>query len=217
MPSGRSPNGERGFVSKRYDDYVVERLAALMDAMAERFDDDPWFEGVSMQESAIGLSEVNSVKYGYTPEKYRDALIRILINTKKSFRTSQVFWYMNFLAGNQAYLSDIGKAIIPHKIIMGGPDILPDSKVLTSRVYPFYEEFKDELTLFSSIQYDSYRHLHANEGFETEFWTPKEVFLWGKENLHIDYCFWNVPENSSRKGAYSWNDAKPIILEYANF
>lgn len=217
LPSGRSANGERGFVSKRYDDYVVERFAALMNAMAKRFDDEPWFEGVSIQESAIGLSDENSLKYGYTPEKYRDALIKILTNTKKSFQSSQVFWYMNFLAGNQTYLSEVGKAIIPHKIVMGGPDILPDSKVLTGRVYPLYEEFKDELTLFSSVQYDSYQHLHAGEGFETEFWTPEEVFLWGKENLHIDYCFWNIPKSPSKKGAYSWNDAKPVIFEYATF
>lgn len=214
IPSGRSRNGERGFISKRYDDYVVERILALMGAMAKKFDDHPWFEGVSFQESAIGLTKENMEKYGYTPEKYRDALIDILIGMKQRFKSSQVFWYMNFLEGGRAYISDVAAAIAPHKILMGGPDILPDSKVLNKMAYPFYEEFKDELLLFCSVQYDSYRHQHADENAETTYWTLEEIYLWGRENLYIDYCFWNVPGKPMAEGAYDWDDAKPVILKY---
>jgi hypothetical protein len=216
VPSGLSMNGEEGFISKRWDDFVVRKISDLMDAMAREFDDEPWFEGVAFQESAIGVNDTNLVKYEYTPEKYRDALIQLLINMKSSFKSSQVFWYMNYLAKKQEYIRNIANAIVPYKVIMGGPDILPDNSSLSRMTYPFYEEFNDKLTLFCSIQNDSYHHLHATEGYNTKFWTLEELLLWGRDNLHINYCFWNYSKWNFEEGAYNWYDAKPVILKYSN-
>ena len=62
---------------------------------------------------------------GYTPEKYRDALIKILTESSQAMDQSQVFWYMNHLEGNEGYPGDIAQAIISCRVVMGGPDILP--------------------------------------------------------------------------------------------
>ncbi len=216
VPSGKSMNGEEGFVAKRWDSFVVDKISDLMEAMAQRFDAEPWFEGVAFQETAIGLNDYNSNLYNYTPEAYRDALIDMLINTKTSFKSSQVFWYMNFLAGHQGYIRSVANAIAPHKVLMGGPDILPDSYSLNNLVYSFYPEFKDKMTLFCSNQFSSYHHSHSSGIYDTKFWTMEELYLWGRDNLYIDYTFWNVPNGPAEPGAYDWDDAKPVILKYSD-
>lgn len=214
-PTGRAENGEKGYIATRWDSHVVERMALLMDTLAGRFDEEHWFEGVAFQESATGLTANNKVKYNYTPEKYRDALIEMLIRAKKNFENSQVFWYMNYLEGGRSYIGDIADTIAQYDILMGGPDILPDQENLHHMVYTFYEAYKDKMDLFCSVQNDSYHHRRADD--PSRFWTLEEIFLWGRDNLYIDYCFWNYVDWSLEEGAYRWDDAKPVILKYTDF
>jgi len=84
-----------GYTAVRYEPYVIERFTALLSALGERFDSHPNLEGVALQESAIGFVQSILDETGYTPEKYRDALIEVVLSAADSFPTSQVFWYMN--------------------------------------------------------------------------------------------------------------------------
>lgn len=211
------PYTHGGWVSKRWDPYVVQRMAALTKALGARFDGHPNLEGVSFQESAMGFTPAIEKQYGYTPEKYRDALIQQLTNTRQHFPTSQVFWYQNYLEGKQAYIGQVLNAVAPLKIAMGGPDVLPDSWQLNYHSYPFYKQFKGRLTLFGSMQYDSYKHLHATKGYSSKYWTPAELFRWARNNLHVNYVFWTRKPKPEPGDSYSWQDALPVIRNNANF
>src|ERR1035438_2041188 len=54
------PNGH-GFTAMRWDPVVIGRFVALNRALAKAFDDDPNFEGVAFQESALMRSEERRV------------------------------------------------------------------------------------------------------------------------------------------------------------
>ena len=124
----RNRNG--GYTTLRWDPYVNDRLKLLVTRLGAQFDCDPQFRGRGVSGISLGLDEAALTCLGYTPEKYRDALISLLRSASASVPRSRVFWYMNFLPGNQQYIGEIADAVIGTGVVMGGPDILPDNRAL---------------------------------------------------------------------------------------
>ena len=206
-----------GFIAKRWTPWVVERMGALTQAMGERFDGHPNLEGIAFQESATSMTMASLNANGYTPERYRDALIQMLVNARKHFPRSQIFWYMNFIEGNNGYLAHVAEAVAPHRITMGGPDVLPDNASLNKHAYPLYERFKDQMTLFGSMQYVAYNHEHLNKSRPTKYWTMPELFVFARDRLHVNYIFWTRKIAPSPADSYDWTHALPVIRNNPQF
>jgi hypothetical protein len=202
-----------GFISKRWDPYVVSRFAALFAALGQQFDQHPNFEGIAIQETAIGVDERTRKAHGYTPEKYRDALIQICLGAKQALPNSQVFWYMNFLRDGQSMLADVAAAIAPKGIAMGGPDILPNSQPLVKNVYPLYQQFKGRMPLFCCAQNDSFRH-QRRDSTDQKYWAMEDIFLWAKDRLHASYVFWNYKKTKAPAASHNFDDAIPIFKNH---
>lgn len=215
MDSYNLPNEGKvsGYTAKRWDPYVVTRFKALFAAMGKKFDTQPYFEGVGIQETSLGLPKSVLTAQNYTPERYRDALVNVISGAAQSFPTSRVFWYMNFLPGHQSYLADIATAVAHHGVVMGGPDVLPDDSLLANMVYPLYSQFKGKIKLFCSVQFDSYRHLHADPTATTKYWTPNELLRFSRDKLHVNYLIWNRTTRPIPRDSYHWPNAVPIIVE----
>ena len=208
------PN-RHGFTAKRWDPVVSGRFIALARALAKEFNGDPNFEGIASEESALMITPEVQREQGYTPEKYRDALILMLTESSKAFDQSQVFWYMNHLEGNSDYLGDIAAAVVGQRVVMGGPDILPYRKRLQA-AYKLYDRFNGRLKLFCSAQDDSYRHDKtdsrnmATASFTRNSPPPpggyvsmREIFQFAREKLHVNYIFWNYKNYQGSPGAYT--------------
>ena len=210
-------NRHGGLTLKRWEPYVIERMGKLFAAIGRAFDCSRNFEGLALQESALGIEDQTLEVNGYSPVAYRDALTEILITAAESMPRSQIFWYMNFLPGRQRFIADIASAITAAGVAMGGPDVLPDDKPLGRLVYPFYERFKGKLILFNSIQYNSYGHLHNETTRPTRYWTPEELFLYARDELHVSYLFWNRKTWRKPPDSYDWTDALPVIEATGNF
>ena len=204
-------NRAGGYTAKRWDPYVTRRFNKLIAAIGAQFDDHPAFEGVAIQETALSLNNEILNNNGYTPEKYRDELIKLLTQASADLPTSQIFWYQNFLAQNQSYIKQIIVALAPHGVIVGGPDVLPDVSDLEQLAYPLYAEFKDDVSLFNSIQYDSYYHVHKDTTYPTKYWTMQELYVYARDQLHVDYLFWTRKKFRDHPDSYSWLDALPVI------
>ena len=121
-------NRTNGFTMVRWNPTVVARYKALVAAMGKRFDSHRNFEGIAQQESSLGLDSSTLQRYGYTPEKYRDALISSLGYALNVMPRSRVFWYQNYFVGNQYYIGAVAGALGPKGLVMAGPDLLPYSK-----------------------------------------------------------------------------------------
>ncbi len=136
---------------------------------------------------------------------------------RNSFPQSQVFWYMNFLPRNQDYIADIANVAANLDVAMGGPDVLPDSTPLRDLSYPFYDEFQGRMTLFNSMQYHSYAHQRQTEKWRGKYWTMNELFVYARDELHVDYLFWNRKQAKRPGDSYNWWDALPVIDNNAWF
>ncbi len=214
-------NGNQGYTAVRWDPYVNDRLKLLVAKLGAQFDCDPHFEGVAFQETSLGLDDSELGATGYTPEKYRDALIGLLRSAAASLPTSRVFWYMNFLPRNQRYIGEVATAVIGTGVVMGGPDVLPDNPGLSKRVYPFYDEFRGRLKLFNSMQHNSYRHRHgggegkANGG--GNYWSMEDLYQFARDKLHVDYLFWDYHPKRVPPDSHDWSDAREVIARHPTF
>lgn len=207
-------NSNQGYTAIRWDPYVNDRLKQLAAKLGAQFDCDPNFEGIAFQESSPSLDEGALDATGYSPEKYRDALIGLLRSTAAGMPNSRVFWYMNFLPRNQRYIGEVANAVIGTGVVMGGPDILPDNPALEKRVYPFYDEFRGRLKLFNSMQHNSFRHRHGGGEGSGEYWSMEDLFLFARDKLHVDYVFWDYHTRRVPPDSHDWNDAREVIARH---
>jgi hypothetical protein len=197
---------------------VVTRQKALIKALGAQFDGNIWVEGVMPQEeSAPGMDDSLLNASGYTPEKYRDALINVLTDASKTWPKSRVFWYMNFIPRNQNYIANVANAIAPYGSVMGNPDVMPDEKSLLNQVYPFYTQFRGKMPLFGQVEPSCYAHEHLTSGYSTKYWTPTELFNYARNNLRVNYMFWTRITSPLKAGGYTWSDAVPVIGRYPVF
>jgi hypothetical protein len=207
----RSPEPGKGYVAKRWDPFVVARMNKLLVELGKRFDANPNFEGVALQESALGIDAAILDREGYSAPAYRDALIEMLASARRAMPQSQVFWYMNYLPRGQQLLQSVCAAGARDGIALGGPDVLPDSATLQQLVYPLLQRQRHTTVLFTSAQNESFRHKHAaSEGTGT-YWTPLEIFEFARDELGVQYLFWNDVQRPRPAGSYGIDDAYPVI------
>jgi hypothetical protein len=210
--------GKRGYTAVRWDPVVMERMERLVAALGKAFDCQANFEGIAFQETALSLDEATLRQSGYTPEKYRDAIERTLTAATRSLPRSRVFWYMNFLPGQQQYIAEIADRVAGTGVVMGGPDVLPDNPALTRRTYPLYERFSGRMKLFGSMQHDSYRHPRAAraQGGD-EYWSMEDLFMFARDELHVDYLFWEYRTRRQPANSRDWAEAREVIARHPDF
>jgi hypothetical protein len=210
-------NRNRGYTAMRWDARVVDAMKELIAALGGAFDCEPHFEGIALQESALSLEDRDLEQHDYTPEKYRDALTELLLHAADNLPRSRVFWYMNFLSSGQKYLADIAEAVAPAGVVMGGPDLLPDRRSLRDAVYPLYDRFESRMPLFTSIQNDSFGHRRSNAAAGQKYWTMEDLFAYARDELHVDYIFWNLKSWKKPADSYDFSDALPVIERNPRF
>jgi len=190
---------------------VVTRYNAMTKALGAQVDSNSNFEGLGNQESALSVDSATLKAHGYTPEIYRDALINILSAATVSMPTSRVFWFMNFLDGNQAYLGTIAAAVAPLGVVMGGPDDWPDNQSLETKAYPYYTQFAGKMPLFIQVEGSNYAQPHKTSGYATKYWTMLELYQFALTRLHVNYMFWMRVTQPANAAAYDWYNALPVI------
>lgn len=200
-----------GYSMLRWAPLYTSRWNALVAALGTRFDAHPNFEGIATQETSLGFDQAMLQAEGYTPEKYRDAAIVQLDAALASLPASRVFWYQNYLAGNQSYIGAIAKAVGPKGVVMAGPDVLPDRQELVAQSYPYFEQYKGWMHLGVQIEDICYNHPHATPGYATRYWTPAEQFAYARDELNVNYVFWVRIPQANPADAYDWYDALPTI------
>jgi hypothetical protein len=205
------PNKAGGYTLELWAPVVVTRYNALIKALGAQVDSNSNFEGLANQESALSLDSATLKSLGYTPEKYRDALISMLKASSMSLPTSRVFWYMNYLVGNQSYIGTIAAAVAPLGVVMGGPDVWPDNQSLETMTYPYYSQFAGKMPLFIQCEDINYAQPHKTSGYTTTDWTMLELYGFALNKLHVNYMFWMLVPKPVNSAAYDWYDALPVI------
>jgi hypothetical protein len=124
-------HGNAGFVAKRWEPYVYDRLIRLYRHIAERYADNPAFGGIATAETALGSFAAND----YTAASYQAALVQIVTRTQSFLTRGKLFFYMNFIQDGQRLDMNEDARVdvlrrIPHRsVVIGAPDITPDVRI----------------------------------------------------------------------------------------
>jgi len=185
-----------GWVARRWDPAVQYRFHKLLRALGERFDGR--IEGINLPETSLGFGE-SGKRYpkGFTPEKYRDAVIVNMKALKDAFPKSTVIQYANFMSGewlpwtDKGYLASVYESARELQVGVGGPDLLPYKKGQMNNSYRFIKECDGIVPIGLAVQWGNYEHV--NPQTDAEF-TITELMKFARDYLKADYLFWCTQE-----------------------
>jgi hypothetical protein len=179
-----------GWMARRWDPAVQQRLYKLFDELGKEFDGR--VEGINLDEtSAVFGSSGKLFPRSYTPQIYRDAIIANMRALKRAFPKSIVMQYANFMPGGRSDLQAVYQAARKSKIAVGGPDLLPFRPFQHANSYPLIRESEGKITTGLAVQDGNYGDVDPKTGKRA---TIAELLKFAADDLKLDYLFWCTEE-----------------------
>lgn len=198
----RDDNGETyGWVAKRWNGKVQERFALLLEALGKEFDGK--IEGINLQETAIGMSNVADSTF--SPEIYFHSVKANMSALKKAFPKSTSMIYANFMPGewlpweDEGYLRSIYKYGEEIGVGLGGPDLMVQRKAQLNHALKMMHEGTYTVPIGIAIQDGNYigKTGADNDYNEHAESVPNEhenlvplLHAFAKDFLRVKYMFW---------------------------
>jgi hypothetical protein len=179
-----------GWVARRWDPAVQDRMYKLFAALAKEFDGR--IAGINTEETSIGFGTTGKLyPTGYTPEIYRDAVIANIKELKRAFPKSITMVYANFMPGGRTHLAAVYQAARAAKIAVGGPDLLPFRPFQKENSYPLIRESAGKVQTGLAVQDGNYGDVNPKTGKRA---SVVELLEFASNELKLDYIFWCTEE-----------------------
>lgn len=185
-----------GWMARRWDPAVQERLHKLLFALAEEFDGR--IEGVNFDETAGGFSQNPALfPKGFTHAAYRDGVITNMKALKRAFTKSIALQYANFMPGewrptnDKGYLRAVYNAARENGIGVGGPDLFPYKPGQMGSSYSLIHAVNGKVPVGIAVQDGNYDYINPKTGRRV---TIGEQIKFARDYLKADYIFWCTQE-----------------------
>jgi hypothetical protein len=179
-----------GWMARRYDPAVQERLHKLYAALGKEFDGR--VVGINDAETSSGFGWTGKLfPKGYTKEIYRDAIITNMKALKRAFPKSIAMVYANFMPGGRPYLEAVYKAARESNVAVGGPDLMPFRPFQHANSYRLIRESAGRIPTGLAVQDGNYGDVNPETGRRA---TIAELLKFGADELKLDYIFWCTEE-----------------------
>jgi hypothetical protein len=203
---------QNGYVARRWDTAVAKRFYRLLSVLGNQFDGK--IEGINLPETSVGFGETGKLyPEGYTPEIYKNAVMRYMAAAKEAFPKSIVIQYANFMPGewlpwnDKSYLKELYAFAKEKGIGMGGPDIKIYNKGHMNNGYKFLREYSNDMITGLAVQDGNYEEKNPQTGKRV---TVYEIFNFGKNYIGLNYIFWCTEEPFYTK------EVLPFLKNYGN-
>lgn len=178
-----SNRAQAGANLKLWNPLVRDRLSALLRAMGERFNKEPYLEAVALTETALGKPAESLAD---TQERrYFDNLLAVNRDMRRAFPNTVTIQFVNYPRSIlNHFIGEMGEAGIG----LGGPDVFPDDPGLTKGAYTFYPRMAGLIPLAPSVQHENYytrRHRGPRDAPSIE-----ELYRFARDDLQANYLFW---------------------------
>jgi hypothetical protein len=185
-----------GWVARRWDPAVQDRLYHLFTALGKQFDG--VLEGINLPETSVDFGETGKLyPKGFTPETYRDAILTNMAVAKAGFSRSVVIQYANFMPGEWLPEQDRGllRAVFVGArqmgVGLGGPDLLPYKPGQMKHSYPLIGESSNVVPTGIAVQWGNYEYRNPKTGKQV---TITDLVEFAQEYLKVKYVFWCTQE-----------------------
>ncbi len=186
-------NVVKGYNLKLWNNGVKERLAALITALGARYNANPNFEGIGLQETALG-DPIKPLTNTQISMFYKN-LIGMDTHMRKQFPHSMVFQFTN-------YPRPLIKSVVDNLKVTGGmlsaTDIFPEDPGLLfpgtpPGIYTYFPKNKGLMPLGAQVEKPNYYNTrHDGKGHKP---TVQQLLNFARDNLHVNYLFWTrTPE-----------------------
>lgn len=180
-------NRSGGYTAVRWHQEVAERFDELLRRLYDELRTHLAFEGVMLQETALGFDDEFLKSMYYTPALYADYYLRLFRRCAGyggvADPNKRVFWNQNYMAkAQQGGIDSIVDATLAeglYNVVMGGPDCCPKDPELLEKVYPRYPKYEGKVPKFINMSLPSYR-----QG------TPAELLKYARQTLGVNYVTW---------------------------
>ena len=117
-----------------------------------------------------------------------------LAHARAVFTETHVVQYVNFWPcewnNDRQYMSRIFEFAAANDIGLGGPDIIPYRKGQMKNAYPFFNRYKDQLSIIAmGVQQPTLTYTNPKTG---KAFTEQEFRSFASEYLGVDVIFWTV-------------------------
>jgi hypothetical protein len=189
-PGEDQPEGH-GWVTQQWNPAVRERFQKLLGALARKFDGRVW--GINLPESSADIDQEKD-QTGFTCDGYFEATLENIAFARKVFVNSHVVQYANFWPceweNDRKYMSRTFEFAKKNRIGLGGPDIVPYKKAQMKNSYPFFHQYKGQLSLVAmAIQEPTLTY--TNPETKKKF-TRDEFVAFAENYLGVDVIFWST-------------------------
>ena len=185
-----------GWMARRWDPAVQERLHKLLLALGAEFDGR--VAGINFAETSVEFGESGRLyPSGFSPERYRDATIENIRALKRACPTSVALVYGNFMPGewrpdeDKGYLRAVYDSAKSFGVGVGGPDLLPFRQGHLRGAYPLIHEASARVPVGIAVQEGNYADVNPATGARASI---AELYRFATEYLGIDYIFWFAEE-----------------------
>ena len=184
-----------GWVARRWDPPVRDRLARLLEALATEFDGR--IEGVNLPETAIGFEDPRFHPSGFTFDAYAAGVLEIMRDARRAFSRSCVIVYANFMPGealpevDHGYLRGIYGLAEDLGVGVGGPDLLPFRDGQRRNSLPMIASRSREVVAGMAVQDGNLSEANPTTGRPV---TVDALYRFARDDLRLDYIFWGTEE-----------------------
>jgi hypothetical protein len=170
-----------GYAARLWESNVMDRLIALYKAMGSRYDDDSYFEGITSEETTLGLGNTPS---GYSHAKLAAQYERLVRQAGPAMPRTNLFLYTNYI-GSTSLMEDIFQTIHSTPTGAGSSNIIPDSMSLGQKVWTggTGTDYRGRLALGASVE-------TAEIGGSKGDYTPRQIANYAYDKLRVNYVFW---------------------------
>jgi hypothetical protein len=177
--------GGYGENAKLWNVKTRDRVIALNQALAARYNANNNVEGLIFNETALGMAvrPITTEQY----QKYFDNLAKINIAAKESFQNSTVIQYMN---APMKYVPTLWSTITAAKVGAGGPDVYLEDKSL-DKLLPNYAAAAGNVPIGVQIEAASFRSTYHAGPFNPPAVT--DLYEFARTKMFSNYILW-VPD-----------------------
>ena len=185
-----------GWMLRRWDPAVQERLHKLLFALGKEFDGR--IEGINFAETSVGVGTTGRLfPAGFSYEGYRDGIIANMEALKRALPKSVALQYANFMPGewrpveDKGYMRAVYDAAKRLHVGVGGPDLLPNRPGQLRGAYPLIRDAAGTVPVGIAVQDGNFEDTNRTTGKPV---TLAELLDFAMGYLHVNYIFWGTQE-----------------------
>ncbi len=188
-----------GYVARLWEAPVMDRLIALYRALAERYDDDSYVEGIASEETTLSLgSDPRLWPSGYSSAALLNQYERLVSSATQFMTHTSLFLGTNYI-GTVDQMATLIQRMDEVQVAARGSNTVPTRLSHAQRVWTGQTgaDYRNNLAIANAIESLELGGSHGS-------YTPKQLYDYAYKTLYVSYLFW--PRNTwSGNSSQRWS------------